>query len=83
MPIKFNPLSGNFDTVSEVKGTANQVNVVKSGDTYTASTPQDIHTGATPQFQDVQVLGTGLGNRFIGKTLAQLSSTGVIEGLNL
>lgn len=79
----FNPFTGNFDTVRDIVGTTNQVNVVQSGDQYTLSTPQDIHTGATPQFQDVQVLGTGLGNRLVGKTLAQLSSTGVVKGLAL
>lgn len=79
----FNPFTGNFDTVRDIAGTTNQVNVTQSGDQYTLATPQDIHSGATPQFQDMQVLGTGLGNRLVGKTLAQLSSTGVISGLTL
>lgn len=48
-----------------------------------AALPQDIATTATPQFQDVQVIGTGLGNRLVGKTLALASSTGVISGFTL
>lgn len=83
MSYSFNPFSGNFDNVRDISGTTNQVNVAQAGDNFTLSTPQDIHTGATPQFQDVQVIGTGLGNRLVGKTLAQLSSTGVSSGLTL
>lgn len=83
MSYSFNPFSGNFDNVRDISGTTNQVNVAQAGDNFTLSTPQDIHTGATPQFEDMQVLGTGLGNRLVGKTLAQLSSTGVIKGLTL
>lgn len=83
MSYSFNPFSGNFDNVRDIAGTTNQINVTQAGDNFTLSTPQDIHTGATPQFTDIQVLGSGLGNRLVGKTLAQLSSTGVISGLTL
>ena len=72
----------DFD-LTTLTGTTNQVNVTNGAGSITLSTPQDIHSGATPQFDDVQVLGTGLGNRLVGKTLAQLSSTGVIKGLTI
>lgn len=39
-----------------------------------------LSSAATPQFQDVQVIGTGLGNRFLGRTLALASSTGLVSG---
>ncbi len=83
MSLRFNQLTGQFDKMTDIYGTTNQISATKLGDKYTLATPQDIHTGATPQFQDMQVLGTGLGNRYVGKTLAQLSSTGVISGLVL
>lgn len=38
------------------------------------------NTQATLQVQDVQVLGTGLGNRLLGRTLALASSTGLVSG---
>jgi hypothetical protein len=36
-----------------LQGTTNQVNVSTVGSTITLSTPQDIHTGATPQFAEL------------------------------
>jgi hypothetical protein len=38
-------------------GTANQVNVAVLGNTYTLSTPQNLHTGATPNFAGLLLSG--------------------------
>jgi len=63
--------------------TTNQTTVTNGAGTITVGTVQDIGPTSTPTFSDLTVAGTGLGNRLVGKTLAQLSSTGVIKGLTL
>lgn len=57
-------------------------NELVSTDAQAAITELDTRTNtqATPQFQDVQVIGTGLGNRLLGRTLALASSTGLVSG---
>lgn len=71
---------GSGYTLNPITGTANQVNVTNGAGTIGLSLPQDIATTSTPQFNDVQVLGTGLGNRMLGRTLALASSTGLVSG---
>ncbi len=49
--------TGNTLTKSTLTGTSNQVNVVNSTGSITLSTPQNIHTTATPTFSSL-ILGT-------------------------
>lgn len=72
--------NGTGYTLDTIDPTTNQTTVTNGAGTIQIGTVQDIATTSTPQFNDVQVLGTGLGNRFLGRTLALASSTGVVSG---
>jgi hypothetical protein len=63
------------DASSWVAGTTNQVNVTDDGDgTATLSTPQDIHTGATPTFAGMTLTGNLLmGANGVGYNAAVLT----------
>ncbi len=45
--------------LAEITGTGNQVNVANAAGSITLSTPQDIHTGATPTFAGLTISTTG------------------------
>ena len=47
----------NNDGILDVVGTTNQVNVAKAAGVATLSTPQDIHTGASPTFNGMTLTG--------------------------
>ena len=53
------PIGRTGDTVvwNTITGTANQINVVNTPGVITISTPQDIHTGATPTFASMTLSG--------------------------
>lgn len=57
-----------------VGGTANQLLSKTDG------TDFNTQWTSTPIVSDIQVTGTGLGNRFLGETLALASSTGLVKG---
>jgi hypothetical protein len=48
-----------------LQGTTNQVNVSTTGSTITLSTPQDIHTGATPIFASLTLKQSSSGNLLV------------------
>lgn len=51
-------LTSVADLSAWVAGTTNQISVANDGDgTITVSTPQDIHTGATPEFYGLTATG--------------------------
>ncbi len=72
------------DLNSWVTGTANQVNVANDGDgTITLSTPQDIHTGATPQFAGMTLTGlSGILKATAGIISGSATLDDVAEGIN-
>jgi hypothetical protein len=49
--------NGTGFTLATISGTANQVNVANGAGSITLSTPQDIHTGATPTFGGLTLSG--------------------------
>jgi hypothetical protein len=50
--------NGTGYSVANISGTANQVNITNGAGTITLSTPQDIHTGASPTFSNMTVSNT-------------------------
>ena len=79
-----------------IQGTVNQVNVTNGVGTYTLSTPQDIHTAATPTFSDLTLtddlfvtddatIGTGNSISVINMvaTTANTMSLSAIGGLTI
>ncbi len=66
--------AGADPVVAPLTGTANQLIVTNAAGSITLSTPQDIHTGASPTFTSLTILTTGKINFrdtdiFIGSTL--------------
>lgn len=61
--------TGNTLTKATLTGTTNQVNVTNGGGSITLSTPQDIHTGASPTFA-----GATMDNLTVGVTDANSMS---------
>lgn len=60
----------NADANLLVAGTANRVIVTDDLDgTITLSTPQDIHTGASPTFNSITITGTTAAGRFVNSTI--------------
>lgn len=53
-------LSGDLSAERVLTGTSNQITVTFGAGTATLSTPQDIHTGASPQFTDLTLTGGDL-----------------------
>ncbi|MBW3538408.1 hypothetical protein KY386_02860, partial [Candidatus Parcubacteria bacterium] len=62
-----------------LQGTPNQISVSTAGGTVTLGTPQDINTGATPNFAGL-VLGSPLGVPSGGTGLSSLTVNGVLYG---
>lgn len=65
-------------TITAVNGTTNQVNANTVGTVVTLSTPQDIHTSAGPQFNNINLGGTSTANTiglFVGTTT--LTNSGI------
>lgn len=65
-------------TITAVNGTTNQVNANTVGTVVTLSTPQDIHTSAGPQFNNINLGGTSSANTiglFVGTTT--LTNSGI------
>lgn len=50
--------NGTGYSIANISGTTNQVNVANGAGTITLSTPQDIHTGASPTFSNLTVSNT-------------------------
>lgn len=50
--------NGTAYSLANISGTTNQVNVANGAGTITLSTPQDIHTGASPSFSNLTVSNT-------------------------
>lgn len=71
--------TGNTLTKAVLTPTTNQINIVNSTGSITLSTPQDIHTGATPQFARL-----GLGTAADGTDVLNLPASGniVVAGAN-
>jgi cell fate (sporulation/competence/biofilm development) regulator YmcA (YheA/YmcA/DUF963 family) len=58
-----------------LQGTTNQINVSTVGSTITLSTPQNIHTGATPTFAGLTLKRSTAGNVFIIRNTADTADT--------
>jgi len=66
-----------------IAGTTNQINVVDDGDgSVTLSTPQDIHTGASPQFAGINLSGLTASKLVKTDASKNLASVGDGEGIH-
>jgi hypothetical protein len=61
--------NGTGYTLADILGTTNQVNVANGAGSIQLSLPQDIHTGASPEFFDLFLAGT-VDTAVLGGTLA-------------
>ena len=72
------------DLTSWVSGTANQVISTSDGDgTLTLSTPQDIHTGASPTFADLTLSNFSGGNETIDEILDDTLNALVLDTITV
>jgi hypothetical protein len=63
------------DGVLSITGTANQISATASTGAITLSTPQDIHSTATPTFSGVTVGSVTLADALVGSALATAAAT--------
>jgi hypothetical protein len=63
------------DGVLSITGTANQISATASTGAITLSTPQDIHSTATPTFTGVNVASVTLADALMGSALATASTS--------
>lgn len=56
--------AGNLPVAGTISGTSNQINVGSGAGSITLSTPQDIHTGASPTFANANLTGLPAGSSF-------------------
>jgi len=79
-----NNLLTSTDLASWVTETSNQVLVADNGDgTITLSTPQDIHTAATPTFAGLSILSSGDAKGTLSCTNSTITSDTTFTGLTL
>jgi len=70
------------DLAEWIAGTTNQVTVTDDGDgTVTLSTPQDIHTGATPTFADLYLSNFSNGEKSIDGILDSTLNSSVLDAI--
>ncbi len=69
--------NGSGFSLANITGTVNQVSVVNGAGTITLSTPQEIHTGATPTFAGLDLNGA------LAMGANNITSTGSISGETL
>jgi hypothetical protein len=60
--------NGTGYTLADILGTTHQINVTNGAGSITLSLPQDIHTGASPEFSNLSLAGT-LDTAILGGTL--------------
>jgi len=66
-----------------IQGTTNQVNVSTNNGTITLSTPQDIHTGASPTFSNLTIPGTATTTNLTALGLTSLATTTISTQLTV
>jgi len=74
--------TGNDPVLATLTGTSNQINISNGPGSITLSTPQDIHTGASPTFVDITLTAFD-SSETIGHVLTDTINPGILDAITV
>jgi len=74
--------TGNDPVLATLTGTSNQINISNGPGSITLSTPQDIHTGASPTFVDITLTAFD-SSETIGHVLTDTINPGILDTITV